>query len=74
MKPEYFKEIEVPYYYKVLGRKGENLKVLEVSSSAIELGYYPESWVKDTAKSCTEAVFVKRYNQTLKKIERAVAK
>jgi hypothetical protein len=74
MKPEYFKEIEVPYYYKVLGRNGENLKVLEASSSVIELGYYPESWVKDTAKTCSEAAFLKQYNKTLKKIERAVAK
>jgi hypothetical protein len=74
MKPEYFKETDCNYYYKVLGHKEENLKVLEVSSSAIELGYYPESWVKDTAKTCSEAAFLKQYNKTLKKIERAVAK
>jgi hypothetical protein len=74
MKPEYWKETDSPYYYKVLGRKGENLKVLEVSSSAIELGYYPESWVKDTSNPCSEAAFLIRYGKTLKKIERAMAK
>lgn len=74
MKFEYWKEINMGYYYKMLLKKSESWKVLEVSPDSIGFCLCPKSWITACSKPCTKAAFLKRYNQTLKKIEKAVAK
>lgn len=75
MKPEYWKEKNRSYYYKALVKKGERWSVIEVSPNFIEIGNCAVGWwITALAKPCTEAAFTKRYQQTLKKIERAVGK
>lgn len=74
MKPEYWKETGLYFYYKVLSKKDGYWKILDVSQGEIAICYHLKNRIVSTSKPCSEAVFLKRYNQALKKIEKAVAK
>jgi hypothetical protein len=74
MKPEYWKDALDGWHYKILSKRRETLKILEVTNNSIAIADYGINWVYSNASPCSPYAFMKRYKQTLKKIERAVAK